>query len=884
MVEQYIYSRSNSGFVNSRNETVKLGFGFMAVSPGLDSKTKQYLDVHCAKYTNEAVVDDKGQLVQILRKASLPNDQIVLQNNVSINVAGQRGFHVAHGFVLPVSGSEIAAPERWFSLPYYTTDPNFVEGGILLDSLDSLTGTFKPEPLAAVLSAYGLSLETFGQIVLACFETLDGRRQVMIPFDFTQPGARARQEQLLYWIYSFLPFQLRRQVGFDSVYSPGSGPRTVQIVFVSKAMLQSNGSQLSVKIGRETIALGANYVLNNGAVYNGGKPWKAPDGVFARWLNAAVNAACRSNLVTRSVNQIYDEFDKQLTAAGLQATREMQLYDALCWNALANGKGETLGDTHISVTVSPEEADNCRIVILARMQNSDAILSTLVDMLKQHHAPSKPNEIKMLVTALPGNAAKQIEYALGAFMASDLDLAAPQQQEETLSVYKALLPKDCYTLLFSWAFLTGAPKEAGRLWQTVGADASRLAAEKRRHIWYSNQLQQLVQISDLPGLILDTVDRLPYETAEGHTYLTKELVGIVRQKLIESIPRSSMLQIVGVADNLQRQWQRPDAEQCISILEALAQKYTAKPEEASLARLETVEQAFMPLSSCAKAKQIETGLYKSELEQLFSAKTPFEPTEQTFSQLLKACRKLDEFYDYNTASALKMQLYDRAFQALLAQPPVFLNADWLRSSLPDFSMSKIPLPDSLLAAQMLTAFCCGSVQSMAQWRKLQVQYDLSDKAYRMAFHALPQLYLNGALKKVQAGFIMLLIHCRPEHVDLILERTVRQGGSPLLLKVVQYAARYQRRIVIRRQESDDLIILLDNVCSPQLLDQTLQADGAPAFDAEVIKMLPDLVSSESITLEDAKRVEQQLWSHYESNAKNAGKRSIKKIVNKLENS
>lgn len=880
MVEQYIYSRSNSGFVNRRNETISLGFGFMAASPGLDNRTKHDLNIHCSKYNNEAVTDDKGQLVQMLRKASLPNDQIVFQNNVSIKEPGQRGFHVAHGFVLPAYSSEIAAPERWFALPYFTTDPNLVEGGILLDSLNSLAGKFKPEPLAEVLNAYDLSPETFSQIVLACFETLDGRRQVMIPFDFTLPEARERQEQLLYWIYLFLPFQLRRQIGFDSVYSLGSGPRTVQIVFVSKAILQLSGNQISAKIGRETIALGANYVINGEAVFHGGKLWKAPDSVFARWIKAAIHAACESSQVPMSVNKIYDKFDKQLTGAGLQTALEPQMYDALCWNALENGKGAVLGDVRISVTISPEEADNCRMAILSRMGNSDAIVSTLSEMLKQHHAPTKQSEIRMLVTALDRNAAKGIEWTLGAFMVSDLD-SSPQWQEKILNQYKTQIPKDCYNLLLGWALLKGAPKDASKLWKTVGADTSAQAAEMRRNIWYKNQIQQHFQINELPGIILDTIEKLPYETDEVHTYLTKELVHIIEQQIEENVTESTMLQIVGVANNLQRQWQRRDAEQCISIVEVLAKKYVAKPEEASLARLDTVEQTFMPFTNCSKAEKIEKELYKCELEQLFSAKKPFEPTEQMFTQMLKTSKRLDEFYDYKTVSELRMQLYDRAFQSLLTQPPTFLNADWLRKNLPNVSLSEISLPDSICAGQMLTAFCGGAVQSMQQWRKLQIQYKLTDDAYRLAFNALPQLYLNGALIKIQAGFIMLLIHCRPEHIDLFLKRTVRQGGSPLLLKVVQYASRYQRRIVVRKKESDDLKILLNYVCDQQLLDQTLKADGAPTFDAEIIKMLPNLVSSKSITIRDAQFVAQRLWNHYERNAKGADKHSIKRIVNKL---
>ena len=185
MTEQYIYSRSEREFTNTLNQTIPLGFGFMAFSSGMDNTLKRDVKVHCEDCPRIFQTDGQSVPMRFFRKARLPKGQILLQESTWIE-KGSRDFHVAHGYVLD-EPAMTAGPAKWLAAEFRLEDPNGIPGGIPpLESLSELPGQelSKLHPLRG--AALGLGMESYCQLLLACFDAVASRRQVLIAWDFEQ--------------------------------------------------------------------------------------------------------------------------------------------------------------------------------------------------------------------------------------------------------------------------------------------------------------------------------------------------------------------------------------------------------------------------------------------------------------------------------------------------------------------------------------------------------------------------------------------------------------------------------------------------------------------------------------------------------------------------
>ena len=313
MAEQYIYSRSDKGFVNARGQEVALGFGFVAFSPNMGKALKDAVNVH-----SKDCPQLEDARLPLLRKACLPKGQTLLQKSTWVR-DGDRGFHVAHGYVLEPREAEAAGPAGWFAAPFRLENPNLAEGGVLLDSLPGLTAQapFRAYPLGETMESLGLDRRSFCQLLLACFDAVTAHSQLLIAYDFEGRDLRA---SVLYWIYTLLPRELWPSLNFDSVYTEISTPGQVQLAFVERGQLQTEEKYPGIRLGTQTVALGSRFLVLDGRIIhneNKSKPvWYGRDGIYAGWLEETAGAlwACpeaSAGDITGAVDEFYGLFRRK---------------------------------------------------------------------------------------------------------------------------------------------------------------------------------------------------------------------------------------------------------------------------------------------------------------------------------------------------------------------------------------------------------------------------------------------------------------------------------------------------------------------------------------------------------------------------------------------
>lgn len=264
MTEQYIYSRAEREFTNAHNQTIPIGFGFMALSPGMDKALKQEVAVHCEDCPRVFQTDGQGFQLPLFRKACLPKGRVLLQGSTWIE-KGTRGFHVAHGYVLDDESVKVAGPGGWLASTFQLDDPN--KGIRPLESLLKIP----EDPWFLGFnhlkdSALGLDIEHYCQLLLACFDALTSRRQVLLAWDFEQPSEWQLRRSVLYWIYTCLPYDLWTGLGFDSVYTDKSSPGLTHLAFVDEASIRTEGQTYSIQLGNQMLSLGGNFLVLGGKI------------------------------------------------------------------------------------------------------------------------------------------------------------------------------------------------------------------------------------------------------------------------------------------------------------------------------------------------------------------------------------------------------------------------------------------------------------------------------------------------------------------------------------------------------------------------------------------------------------------------------------------
>lgn len=490
MAEQYIYSRSERGFTNARGQTVPLGFGFVASSPGLGKACRQDAAMHCEDCPRPAQRDRDGRRIPLLRKVRLPRGQVLLQKSAWIEGNG-RDFHVAHGYVLEDGEAKAAGPANWLTAGFRLDDPNRAEGGVLLDRVPGLAGADPAgfgslKDAAAVL---GLDRGQFCQLLLACFDALASRRLVLLAHDFRQPEEWKRRQSVLYWIYTCLPWDLWTGLGFDSIYTEKTIPKLVQLAFVDREALQA-GPLPGIRQGNQTVPLGGNFLAADGRlIHNDGQyktAWYGRDGAFAGWLSRLVDTAWewpgeKTASLVPELDRLRDGLQRGLDALPEKDRLEPGAYAAACegCGGDAPDPGETAdpGDA----ADAPDAGETAGAPDPDGATENAALARTLLGLLRRERRPASGADIQTLSGIVDTPKRSWALGMLGAFAAIE---AENTPLTAVLRRYQALLPPRVFAVLPYRLLWGGLDPVEQAIWRGFEAETGAGAARQRRLKWY----------------------------------------------------------------------------------------------------------------------------------------------------------------------------------------------------------------------------------------------------------------------------------------------------------------------------------------------------------------------------------------------------------------
>lgn len=527
MTEQYIYSRSEREFTNILNQTIPLGFGFMALSSGMDNTLKRDVKVHCEDCPRLFQTDGQSVPMRFFRKARLPKGQILLQESTWIEKGG-RDFHVAHGYVLD-EPAMTAGPAKWLAAEFRLEDPNRIPGGIPpLESLSELPGQelSKLHPLRD--AALGLGMESYCQLLLACFDAVVSRRQVLIAWDFEQSGEWELRRSVLYWIYAFLPYDMWAGLGFDSVYTDKSSPGLTHLAFVDRTLIQDKGKTPGIQLGNQLLSLGGNFLVKNGEIiHNDGKyktEWYGQSFRYAAWLKRLVDMVWNSPEERRAdVLQTLEDAREKLQHEMRSVPEAKRLNAETCskaseqvWKLLerketavptkpnppkvapgpAAVKLEPPKATPASQKVTPEPSavkpepfkaapapPKDKPAAVPAREHGPSPSEVYQDIFRRRMWPPSPQDLNALAS-MCGEVGSDAIGLLSAFMAREVDASKWVQIMSVLGRYQGL-PGDVYSQLLLRLFWDGLTVKERAVWSECGVESGDEAAVRRRCKYYS---------------------------------------------------------------------------------------------------------------------------------------------------------------------------------------------------------------------------------------------------------------------------------------------------------------------------------------------------------------------------------------------------------------
>lgn len=525
MAEQYIYSRAEREFTNALNQTVSLGFGFVALSPGMDETLQRNVAVHCEDFPHFFQTDSQGVPLPFFRKARLPKGRVLLQESTWIEGEG-RDFHVAHGYVLGDGELINSSPSKWFDILFRLENPNTEEDGIPLESrLEFIDGApFHAKSLKETVGSQGLSPESFCQLLLACFDALASRRQVLISWDFDRPGERELRYSVLYWIYTFLPYRLWSDLGFDNVYTDKSSPGQTHLAFVGKTSIRTVGQTYNIRIGSQSLSLEGNFLVLDGKInHNDSKyatDWYRKNSIYARWLEQSVNMLWECSEEDRpSIIQALDEFQKsfqkELDTYKERGDRDKeqldpQWYGVVCMWIFKNGPPQVLSEicNQVSSSATADEQYDFNLTFMDLLEEPDrrSILMSLLKDHKENNAPVGEKDISMLRALFENGLEAPAADLLSVFMAQEAD--ARKEVTAVMNRYQGMLPSKLYSMLPERVFFSRDNEECIQLWAECGVDSSDKAAEQRRYTWFKEIIPENKSIWDMPDIIEQTFEEM----------------------------------------------------------------------------------------------------------------------------------------------------------------------------------------------------------------------------------------------------------------------------------------------------------------------------------------------------------------------------------------
>ena len=460
MIDQYIYTR-----VDGSGNRKEFGHGLAERTDGIPSALEKEIAT-IARYKN-TTTDGQGNRVKIFEKRNLGDTPLVaLQQTVrfperssALDLAEgdprllyisstNRVQFLSHGLVCNISDRAMVNPDQWFYRDFVDYNVNLKKAN--LQELPKLEeNATQLEPLRVVLGKAGLSLENFITAVRASFDAENWDTIVLIELDYSRPDAYALGEQLLRWIYHFLPFSMRRFADFSSCYDLSCGGYDFALALIPSAMLQQDrGGRITFQGMPNSVKYG--YLLTGERCMHqklSGRPdFDSSVSLYAQWIEQVIRTVYQQEkrdgeLTLGRLFEIYGAFDSHIASEETSHHCRTELYDALLWLYLQNGIGETPHIDSADRAVSdPESASTKYYEVLLSLQDQSLILPQIPALLEKASAAAASGDdaswLKLLCTVrdkLGNDAAIQTVQEL--HLARILDTAPPHTVREAVEAF-----------------------------------------------------------------------------------------------------------------------------------------------------------------------------------------------------------------------------------------------------------------------------------------------------------------------------------------------------------------------------------------------------------------------------------------------------------------
>ena len=771
MAEQYIYSRAEREFTNALNQTVPVGFGFMSLSPGMKNSLKNAVRNHCQDCPQPVQTDSQGVPLQLLRKVCLPKGQTLLQKSAWI-VEESRNFPVSHGYVLEDGEMKEFGPAKWFDALFLLGNPNAEAEAVSLASRFELTNreAFHAKSLKETMDILELRQSCFCQILLACFDALASRRQVLIAWDFKRSGEKELRRSFLYWLYTCLPYDLWSGLGFDSIYTKMSPPGQIHLSFVDKLQIQNGIQAPCIQVGDQPRSLGGNFLVQDGTIYHNDSKrstdWFGKNGVYARWLNQIVNTlwecpAEKLPSVIQALAEFHQNFQKLLD------TREEKLnpqwYDAVCIRSLSSAPQALSGTCErVKDSITESERYDFRLAFMSSFtkEEQEEILRDILERREKSSAPAGEKDIKMLCEMFEYGQNTPAMGLISAFMAQETDTPGTRLTA-VMNRYQEMMPPKLYPMLLERIFFSELNKNDVLIWSNCGVDSSGRAAKQRRDTWLAENIPANEPVWELPA----------------------------------SISRA-LAELKGLNDQQQAEfWQEDFQDRCQAVSDRDLKLFA---DERIAQRLRTLEYDLSSLPG---------GIPKDALD----------------------------------------MLQQKAYEQLLSAPAPFMNNQWLN----EVSRGRKTGGEVGETLEILSVFTNSGRADTGSWKRCCK--GKSKAAQIRAFAALPQVFCNGSLPRIQTEFIVSFLYLNRKDSQKILLQAASQGGGELLLDLLGCMRKYPWMYPDRLGPNETILLTITQIISrdPEIADKLKERGGGRTpFYEDMKKFLQEPETEEVLSPND----------------------------------
>ncbi len=407
MIEQYLCANSDLAGIGENGLPLNAGFGCVAKTQNLSDGDVSRLDVFARLFPNKRV-SSEGCIITKFTVGKSGNFAVGMLRHAA-------NGHLSHQFVFTGDSRAelVSSPEEFFRLPFisfYDTNKNY---DLSSASTLKLTNAFSDIlSFKDVISAFQLNETMFCKIIKAAFDCRKNNRKIIFVSDKTFQTEPKLIASLLYYIFKFLPYQLRMSLGFDTAYSQITAQNQINISFALPSEVSVSGDGVCVVGKRECKN---DYIVYKGRILHGVDDGDSVDaGVYlisgiSEYISAELSGTDCTEKLAVLFDNLYD-YESGIPAGYLS---DILTYDAIfaAMDIASGGASSRAGaDALIRFYVSArkrikhgegfwDDAVSCFIKMSAGMEADNWLLSALSALYCQDSPVSAEASVQLKIRA-----------------------------------------------------------------------------------------------------------------------------------------------------------------------------------------------------------------------------------------------------------------------------------------------------------------------------------------------------------------------------------------------------------------------------------------------------------------------------------------------------